>query len=93
VRALALLAAVTLTGCTTGPHTVATEVVTVEKIVPVPCKIQWPAKPVPHVANLQLTGRILTDLVLIWRAAEAELEERRAYELKLEAAMKECAKE
>lgn len=79
-----------LNGCAEQP--VATDVKVLEKPVPIACTIEWPAKPTPHVANVQLTGRLLEDMVAIWRAAEAELEERIAYEQKLEAAMKKCVK-
>jgi hypothetical protein len=89
--ALFLAVLVTLAACSSSPI-VATDVQVVEKPIPVPCLIKWPEKPVPHVANVQLTGEPLLDLVLIWRAAEAELEERIAYELKLEAAMQACAR-
>jgi outer membrane biogenesis lipoprotein LolB len=87
----ALLACAFLAGCAApAPHTVGVDVQVVEKIVPVPCRIALPAKPTPHVALVQLTGKPLEDLVRIWRAAEAELEERRAYEIKLEAAAQAC---
>lgn len=78
-----------LTGCETAT-TVATDVKVVEKPVPVRCAIDWPAVPRPHVALVQLTGEVQKDLVLIERAKEAELEERIAYEAKLEAAVKAC---
>lgn len=78
-----------LAGCA-GAETVATDVQTVDKPLAVACEIEWPAAPTPHVANVQLTGDPKVDLVLIWRAAEAELEERIAYEDKLEAAAKKC---
>lgn len=79
-----------IAGCAQQPHTVATDVVTVPKPVPIGCRIEWPAKPAPHVANAQLTGNRTLDALLVWRAAEAELEERRAYEKNLEAAAREC---
>jgi hypothetical protein len=88
----AVLACVLLAGCTaTGKPVVVADVQVVEKIVPVPCRFQMPAQPTPHVALVQLTGEPLDDLVRIWRAAESELEARRAYELQLEAAVQGCA--
>lgn len=89
MRSLAIVAAVALlAGCPAA--TVATDVQIVDKPVPIACTITWPEKPRPHVALVQLTGNLLVDLVLIWRAAEAELEERIAYEAKLEAAAQKC---
>jgi len=90
---LAIAAALLLSGCiTTGGTKVATDVQTVDKPVSVGCKIDWPPLPVEYVANVQLTGNPAVDLVLVWRAAEAELEERIAYEKKLVAAAKACVK-
>lgn len=83
--------AVLLFGCAQQAHTVATDVTTVDKPVPVGCRIEWPTKPTPHVALVQLSGNKHLDALLVWRAAEAELEERIAYEKKLEAAARECA--
>lgn len=83
--------AIALAGCA-GAETVATDVQVVDRPIAVPCEIKWPAAPVPHVANVQLTGRPEVDLVLIWRAAEAELEGRIAYEALLEAAAQACSK-
>lgn len=82
------VAAALLEGCETAP--VATDVQVVPKPLPTVCTFVWPPRPTPHVSNVQLTGNLLVDLVLIWRAAEAELEERIAYEEKLEAAAKKC---
>lgn len=90
-RAAILVAAFALAGCvTTGAHTVAVDVQPVDKPVPVGCRIDWPKLPTPHVANLQLSGDDRVDLPRIWRAAEAELEELRAYRLRLDAAAKAC---
>lgn len=91
MRTLSVLLAACLAGCAAAT-TVATDVRTIEKVVPVPCSIEWPEKPKAHVATVQLTGSPLADLLLIWRAAEAELEERIAYEKKLEAAARACVK-
>ena len=88
---LVILLAGGLAWCvTTGARTVATDVQVIEKPVPVPCKIVWPEKPIPHVELVQLTGEAKRDLVLVERAMEAELESRIAYEKLLEAAAKEC---
>lgn len=84
------VAGVLLAGCAAQPTIVATDVKVVEKPVPVPCKVEIPAKPVAYVALVQLAGVPVVDLVPIWRAAEAELEARIAYEIKLEAALKAC---
>lgn len=92
MRLALVLSLVLLAGCGTQAHTVAVDVQTLDKPVSVGCTIVWPPKPVPHVANVQLTGNALVDLVLIERAKEAELEERIAYEKKLEAAAQACAK-
>lgn len=81
---------IALAGCAPAAHTVATDVQIVEKPVPVPCRIEWPAKPTPHVALVQPSGNRAVDALLVWRAAEAELEERIAYEAKLEAAATRC---
>lgn len=83
-------AVVLLAGCATEATTVATDVQTVPKPIPVPCKFEWPARPTPYVAIVQLTGDPKQDLVPVERAKEAELEERIAYEVKFEAAAKAC---
>lgn len=90
MRLAAIAAAALLAGCVTTQTKVVTDVQVVEKPVPVRCEIKWPARPAAYVDQVQLTGRPLEDLVRIWRAAEAELEERIAYEKKLEAAAKAC---
>jgi len=85
-----IAAAALLAGCAAQPTLVATDVKVIGKPVPVPCKIEMPARPVPHVSLVQLSGVPMVDLVPIWRAVEAELGERIAYEIKLEAALKAC---
>lgn len=93
---MVLALASALAGCGMfGPkaQTVATDLATIDKPVLTRCTIDWPALPVPHVANVQLSGDELADLVLIWRAAEAELEERIAYERQLEAAARKCVED
>lgn len=77
-----------LAGC--AEPLVATDVQTLDKPVATKCQIKWPAAPTQHVGNVQLTGNRHLDALLVWRATEAELEERRAYELKLEAAARAC---
>lgn len=85
-----ILIVAALAGCATGAHTVATDVQVIEKPVKVPCTIDWPQKPTAYVSLVQLSGDEQRDLPLLWRAAEAELEERIAYEAKLEAAALAC---
>jgi hypothetical protein len=89
--ALVLVALVLLTAACSSPgaHTVATDLEVLERPVEVRCRLTWPARPTPHVELVQLTGGAV-DLVLLWRAAEAELEERRGYEALLEAAARRC---
>lgn len=84
------LTALLASGCGGGATLVATDVKVVDKPVAVPCKFDLPIKPVPYVPLVQLAGVPMVDLVTIWRAAEAELEARIAYELKLEAAAVAC---
>ena len=87
---LLIPALVVLSACSTGPQTVATDVKVVDKPVPIACRIDWPKPPTPYVALVQLSGNQNADLVLIWRAAEAELEELLAYRGALDAAAKAC---
>ena len=88
---VAVAAAVFLQGCiATGAQKVAVDVRPVDKPMPVPCRTEWPDRPTPYVSQVQLTGDPQRDLPPLWRAAEAELEERIAYEKKLEAAARKC---
>jgi hypothetical protein len=87
---VAVFALAGLAGCVTTATKVATDVQEVDKPVPIVCTIEWPTAPRAYVELVQLTGDKLKDLVLIERAKEAELEERIAYELKLEAAARKC---
>ena len=89
MRLLAAICLAGLTGCTSATKVV-TDVRVVEKPVPVRCSIDWPKAPIPHVALVQTTGDALKDLLLIARAMEAELGERIAYEVKLDAAARAC---
>jgi predicted small secreted protein len=86
VAALAAL----LAGCAPTAKVVATDVQTLDKPVPAKCTIKWPAPPTLHVVNVQTTGNFYQDAILVWRAMEAEMEERIAYEAKLEAAARAC---
>lgn len=89
-RALICIAALALAGCGPLAKLVATDVQTVDKPVATKCTIKWPARPTPHISNVQLTGDVYQDAVRIWRAMEAEMEERIAYQAKLEAAASAC---
>lgn len=91
MKALALLAVLLLASCGGGrATTVATDLVTTDKPVLSSCEIEWPAVPTPYVDNVQLTGIPEADALLVWRAAEAELEDRIRYEKLLEAAARKC---
>ena len=86
IRIIPLLALIALlAGCETAPRVV-TETVIVEKPVPVPCRIppiEQPRFAVNHVSPAD-------DMVTINRALRAEIEQRRGYELRLEAGVKAC---
>jgi len=85
--AWAMMAAVVLlmlAGCESAPPIV--ETVVVEKPVPVPCRIAPIARPLFEVDRVSPAD----DMVTINRALRAELEQRRGYELKLEAGVKAC---
>lgn len=91
MKILALTLMVLLAGCSMFPaRTVATDVQTIDRPLPVKCRIEWPVLPKPYVAMVQLTGNGYQDAILIWRALEAEIEERIAYQEKLEAAARVC---
>lgn len=83
-RFAALVAALTLAGCATAPPIVTTQ--RVEVPVPVPCQVQpikppmWALDTLP--ANASMYERV--------RAMAAEITQRQAYELRLEAAAKSC---
>lgn len=77
-----------LMGCATQP--VAVDPVVIERPVPVPCAAPAVPEPAWPVDSVQLTGHPETDLVLVERAKESEIELRRAYELKLKAALDGC---
>lgn len=85
---LVILGVVALAGCADQP--VAVDPVVVEIPVPVPCEAPAVTEPVWALDTVQLSGDRKADLVLIWRAAEAELEQRRAYVLVLKAAVEAC---
>jgi hypothetical protein len=86
VICLIVLLVLALQGCATPPTDVQT--------VPVPvverCKADRVERPTWAVDGVQLTANPKLDLVLIERAKEAELEQRIAYESKLEAAVDKC---
>ena len=86
VITIALAAVLQLTGCgMLEPRTVI-ETVTIDKPVSVPCKIPpiaVPAWTVDHVSPAD-------DMVTLNRAIRAELEQRRGYEILLEAGVKAC---
>jgi uncharacterized lipoprotein YajG len=85
IRILLVLAgAVFIAGCETAPPIV--ETVIVEKPVPVPCKIPSITRPLFEVNRVSPAD----DMVTINRALRAELEQRRGYEIKLEAGVKAC---
>jgi hypothetical protein len=73
-----------LAGCESAPPIV--ETVIVEKPVPVPCRIPPIARPPFAVDRVSAAD----DMVTINRALRAELEQRRGYEIKLEAGVKAC---
>jgi len=86
---------ISLVGCggMSGADIVAVKTVTVKVPVPVFCKIKWPLAPVPYVSLVQFSGVELADALAVYRAMEAELESRIAYEGLLEAAARACVKE
>ena len=73
-----------LAGCESAPPIV--ETVIVEKPVPVPCKIPPITRPLFEVNRVSPAD----DMVTINRALRAEIEQRRGYEIKLEAGVKAC---
>jgi hypothetical protein len=84
--ALVLALVLQLTGCgLLEPRTVI-ETVTIEKPVSVPCRI------LPITVPTWTVDRVspAEDMVTLNRAIRAELEQRRAYELLLEAGVKSC---
>ena len=86
VITLVLALVLQLSGCSLFEPRVITETVTLEKPVPVPCKIASIAKP-PFAVDRASPA---DDMVTLNRAIRAELEQRRAYELLLEAGVKAC---
>lgn len=88
---LFIIGTIALAGCASPqPRTVVTAVQTADKPVATKCTIKWPPLPTPHVMYVQRTGDAYKDAVLVWRAMEAEMEERIAYQAKLEAAASAC---
>lgn len=80
----AIAAALLLSGCESSPPIVETQII--EKPVPVPCRIAPIERPRFAVDQVSPAD----DMVTINRALRAEIEQRRAHELKLEAAIKSC---
>ena len=75
-----------LAGCGLLEPKIVIDTVTIEKPVPVPCRIQPIAVPAWTVDRASPAD----DMVTLNRAIRAELEQRRAYELLLEAGVKAC---
>jgi hypothetical protein len=75
-----------LTGCGLFEPRTITDTVIVEKPVPVPCRIPPIDRP-PFAVDRASPA---DDMVTLNRAIRAELEQRRAYELLLEAGVKAC---
>jgi len=62
----------------------------IEVPVPVACTVKLPPKPQTYVDKVVLTGDKRQDAVAVFRAMEAELEARIAYEIKLYAVALKC---
>ena len=60
------------------------------KLVSTACRFPTTPTPREYVQEVQLTGNLATDALLIFRAMESELEERIAYEEVLEASLLAC---
>jgi len=75
-----------LAGCGLLEPKTVIDTVTIEKPVPVPCKIP----PIDRPAWTIDRASPADDMVTLNRALRAELEQRRAYELLLEAGVKAC---
>lgn len=82
---LVLVIAIGLTGCQTIPENPIVQTVVVEKPVQVLCRIPPVERPAWETERANAA-----DPVLVSRAIRAELEQRRAYETRLEAAAKSC---
>lgn len=80
------LVIVLLSGCGLIEPRRIVETVTIEKPVPVPCRVEPVARPAWEVSRVSAAD----DMVTINRALRAEIEQRRGYEIKLEAAVKAC---
>lgn len=74
-----------LFGCQTLPEKPIVQTVTVEKPVPVSCKVPAIERPAWETERANAA-----DPVLVSRAIRAELEQRRGYEEKIEAAARSC---
>ena len=80
-----------MAGCATldDPVGVITHQIVTKKVSE-PCRFPATAPPTEYVQDVQLTGNLATDALLIFRAMESELEERIAYEDVLEASLLAC---
>jgi hypothetical protein len=83
MRPLVLLLALVLAGCDTAPR-----LQTVNVAVPIICAETVPPRPVMPTENL--VGR--PQLLEFVKAAQAEIERREGYEVKLRAALIECTR-
>lgn len=82
---LALAVAIILTGCVTVPEKPIVQTVVVEKPVQVRCQIPPVERPPWETERADAA-----DAVSVSRAIRAELEQRRGYEARIEAAAKSC---
>lgn len=80
-----LMALCLLAGCETQPVKPIVQTITIEKPVQVLCKIPAIERPAWETERANAA-----DPVLVSRAIRAELEQRRGYEVRLEAAAKSC---
>lgn len=83
--AIILLAVFLLMGCSAMPEKPIVQTVTIEKPVQVPCRVPPIERPAWETERANAA-----DPVLVSRAIRAELEQRRGYETRLEAAAKSC---
>lgn len=86
-RTLLLLTAALVSGCASEPQKPIIQTTTVEKPVPVRCKIQRIEKPRLHLNEVQAGDSVLVK----GNAAIAELRELKAYSAVVESALLKCA--
>jgi len=87
VKLIALSLVLLLSACCPKPLVVVKEAVEVKIPVPVPCKVEMPAKPV---WQLDYPATRSAGLFVKGNSALVELEQRRQYERELEAALLAC---